>query len=154
MSLNEHITFNNFSDKSQKTNLVRNNPTKLFNMDTDQFKTKFESADQFLEAAKGELNRPAEDVVPFMVCRSARKSISNYLKGFLITKGVEYNEEDTVEILLAKCQGIHGGFNDFDLSPLKFNSDDEYSAEFDEMQSCIDLASYARQLVHTVNKTI
>nr|WP_297789586.1 HEPN domain-containing protein [uncultured Allomuricauda sp.] len=116
-------------------------------MDTNLIKTKFEQADQFLEAAQSELNRPAEDVVPYMVCRSARKSISHYLKGYLLKHGVESNEDDTVEVLLNKCQEINEKFNDFDLSPLKFNSDDEYSAEFDEMQNCIDLAAYAKELV-------
>ena len=120
-------------------------------MDTHQIKTNFEQADQFLEAAQSELNRPAEDVVPYMVCRSARKSISHYLKGFLLKHGNEFDEEDTVEILLNKCQNINNAFSSFDLSPLKFDRDDEYSAEFDEMKSCIDLAAYAKQLAGVTN---
>ena len=120
-------------------------------MDTHQIKIKFEQADQFLEAAQSELNRPAEDVVPYMVCRSARKSISHYLKGFLLRHGNEFNEEDTVEILLNKCQNISNAFKNFDLSPLKFDRDDEFSAEFDEMKSCIDLAAYAKQLARVTN---
>jgi len=123
-------------------------------MDTNQIKTKFEQADQFLEAAKSELNRPAEDVVPYMVCRSTRNSISHYLKGFLLKHGTEFDEEDTIEILLNKCQTINSEFNDFDLSPLKFKRDDEYSAEFDEMQNCIDLATYTKQLVDRINHSI
>ncbi|MBO0340367.1 MAG: hypothetical protein VX798_04090 [Bacteroidota bacterium] len=120
-------------------------------MDTDQIKTKFEQADQFLEAAQSELNRPAEDVVPYMVCRSARKSISHYLNGFLLKHGVESNEDDTVEILLNKCQTINNEFNSFDLSPITFTMDEEYSAEFDKMKSCIDLAAYTKQLVGVTN---
>ena len=120
-------------------------------MHTNQIKTKFEQADQFLEAAQSELNRPAEDVVPYMVCRSARKSISHYLKGFLLKHGIQFEEEDTVEILLKKCQTIHSKFNSFDLSPITFTMDDEYSAEFDEMKSCIDLATYTKQLVDRTN---
>lgn len=117
-------------------------------MDTNQIKSKFREAEQFLEAAKSELNRPAEDVVPYMVCRSARKSISYYLKGFLLRNGAAFSEEDTVDVLLEKCQDIDGKFDDYDLSPLIFERDDEFSAEFDEMMSCIDLAAYTKTLVH------
>jgi hypothetical protein len=121
-------------------------------MDTNQINTKFEQADQFLEAAQSELNRPAEDVVPYMVCRSARKSISHYLKGFLLKHGNNVNEEDSVETLLNKCQNISSTFLSFDLGPITFTRDDEYSAEYNRMKSCIDLASYAKQLAGVPNQ--
>ena len=81
----------------------------------DTFKTKFEQAEQLLELAKNELNRPAEDVVPYMVCRSARNSIAHYLMGFLMEKNETFYEEDTVEVLLKKCQNISNKFKNFDL---------------------------------------
>lgn len=115
-------------------------------MDTQQIKSKFEYADQCLEAAKNELNRPAEDVVPFMVCRSARHSISNYLMGYLLTNGIELDEEVPVETILEKCRALNSAFNDFDLSAINFASDDEYSADFGKMEKCIVLATYAKQL--------
>lgn len=121
-------------------------------MDTHHIKTKFEQADQFLEAAQSELNRPAEDVVPYMVCRSARKSISHYLKGFLLKHGNEFNEEETVESLLNKCRNINNTFHSFDLGPITFSRDDEYSAEYNRMKSCIDLAAYAKQLAGVPNQ--
>ncbi len=116
-------------------------------MDTNKIKTKLEQANQHLEVAKSELNRPAEDVVPFMVCRSARYSVSHYLQGFLLKHGIEFDEEVSVETLLEKCRAIEGKFNNFDLSAITFTKDDEYSAEFDEMENCIDLAEHAKQLV-------
>ena len=115
-------------------------------MDTNQIKSKFEQADQYLEAAKGELNRPAEDVVPYMVCRSARNSIAAYLKGFLLKQGEGFPEEVSAEQLLEKCRAINSNFNEIDLSAITFTKDEEYSAEFDKMESCIDLALFARQL--------
>ena len=116
-------------------------------MHVNQSKTKFEQAAQHLEAAKNELNRPAEDVVPFMVCRSARHAISNYLHGFILHHGIEFDEEVTVATLLEKCREIDNKFKDFDLSAITFSKDDEYSAEFDEMENTIDLAEHAKQLV-------
>lgn len=116
-------------------------------MDTNQIKIKFEQADQHLEAARSELNRPAEDVVPFMVCRNARYSVSSYLQGFLMIHGIESNEEVSTELLLEECRAIDAKFNKVDLSAIKFSKDDEYSAEIEELESCIDLAKYAKKLV-------
>jgi HEPN domain-containing protein len=116
-------------------------------MDTNEIRNKFEQADLFLESAKSELNRPAEDVVSYMVCRSVRKSISYYLIGFLLKNGGKFDEEDTVEDLLKKCQALNSKFNNFDLSPITFTKDYEYSAEFHQMNKCIDLANYTKELV-------
>lgn len=116
-------------------------------MDTNQIKSNFEQADQHIKAAKSELNRPAEDVVPFMVCRSARYAITNYLKGFLLKNEIEFDEEASVETLREKCLAIDDKFKTFDLSAITFAKDDEYSAEFDEMENSIDLAEQAKQLV-------
>lgn len=117
-------------------------------METNQVKTKLEQANQHLEAAKSELNRPAEDVVPFSVCRSARYSISHYLQGFLLKGEIKFDEEDSVETLLEKCRAIDSKFNTVDLSAITFTKDYEYSAEFNEMENCIDLAEHAKQLVN------
>ncbi|MFY0712306.1 hypothetical protein J1D01_01400 [Seonamhaeicola sp. NFXS20] len=110
--------------------------------------TKFEQAEQFLESAKKELNRPAEDVVPYMVCKSTHKSIAHFLMGFLLQNNVAFNEEDSVEVLLKKCQNISDKFNNLDLKPITFSKDYEYSTEFNQMQKCIDLANHTKELVH------
>lgn len=116
-------------------------------MSTNEIKIKFEQANQFLESAQGELHRPAKDVVPFMVCRSVRNSISLYLMGFLLKNQVVFDEKDTVEVLLKKCQTINDKFNNFDLSPITFTKDYEYSAEINQMENCINLALYTKELV-------
>jgi len=116
-------------------------------MSTNKIKTKLEQGDQFLELAQEEMNRPAEDVVSYMVCRSIRKSISLYLKGFLLDNEVAFNEEETVEVLLKKCQAINSHFKDIDISPLTFTKDYEYTAEIDQMGKCIDLARETKELI-------
>lgn len=115
-------------------------------METTLIKSYFGQAHQYLEAAKNELNRPAEDVVPFMVCRSARRSITHSLMGFLMKHDKMVDDRDTLDILLQKCRSINSRFRELDLSPLKFNRDEEYSAELEQMESCIDLAVFTRQL--------
>ncbi len=116
-------------------------------MHVNQSKIKFEQADQYLEAAQSELYRPVEDVVPYMVCRSARHAISHYLQGYLLKHGIESTEGASLKNLLEKCRTIESTFNSLDLSPITFNRDDEYSAEFHEMKNCIELATVVKQLV-------
>lgn len=116
-------------------------------MSTNVIKTKFEQGDQFLELAQEELNRPAEDVVSYMVCRSVRKSISSYLMGFLLKNEVVFDEEETVYDLLKKCQKINNEFSSIDLSPITFTKDYEYTAEINQMMRGIDLANETKELI-------
>ena len=116
-------------------------------MNTNGIKTKFEQGDQFLELAQEELNRPAEDVVSYMVCRSVNKSISSYLMGFLLKNKMVFGEEETVHDLLKKCQQINSKFKRIDLSPITFTKDYEYSAEINQMEKGIDLATATKELI-------
>ncbi|MBL7472196.1 hypothetical protein [Robertkochia sediminum] len=116
-------------------------------MDTTAINYRFKTADRSLREAKEELNRPAEDVVPFMVCRSVRHSISNNLMGFLMKHGIQVDENAPVKTLLENCSAIDKKFRGLELTPISFVMDEEYSATFDKMESCIDLATYVRQLV-------
>ena len=116
-------------------------------MNTNEISTKFEQAYQFLESAQDELYRPAEDAVPYMVFKSVRNSISYYLMGFLLKNEIEFNEKDTEEVLLKKCQSINDKFNNFDLSPMIFTKDYAYGAEINQMENCIVLAEYTKDLV-------
>lgn len=116
-------------------------------MDTIQIKSIFDQADQYLEAARNELGRPAEDIVPYMVCRNARNSLSGYLSGFLLVNGIKGDDAASPEILLSRCRSVSNKFRDFDLSAMNFLNDEEYSASQSQMESCIDLAEKAKQLV-------
>ena len=116
-------------------------------MDTIQIKSVFDQAHQQLLAAQSELNRPAEDIVPYMVCRNARNAVSRYLQGFLLVNGIKQNADSSLETLLSRCRAINPKFHDYDISALKFKDDDEFSASFNEMESCIDLARKAKHLV-------
>jgi len=49
--------------------------------------------------------------------------------------------------LLERCRAIDLLFDRFDLSPLEPKGGDRYSAEFDRMQACIELARDIGQLV-------
>lgn len=116
-------------------------------MSTIEIKAKLEQAHRFLDSAKIEMNRPAEDVVSYMVCRSVRNSVANYLMSYLLKKEVMFNDEESVEELLIKCKQINDDFNEIDLSAITFTKDYEYSAEIDQMDKCIDLAINTKNLV-------
>jgi HEPN domain-containing protein len=116
-------------------------------MDTNKTKIKIAQANQHLATAKTELNRPAEDVVPFMVCRSSRYAISHYLQAFLLTHAVAFEAEDSAEELLKKCLTVDDSFKNLDLRAITFVRDEEYSALFDQMQNCILLAENTKELV-------
>ena len=49
-----------------------------------KIKTTMSQADALLDAANEELCRPEEDVVPYMVCNNAYKSVGKYLTGYAI----------------------------------------------------------------------
>ena len=120
---------------------------KTLRMNSTEIKTIFEQGDQFLDLAQEEMNRPAEDVVSYMVCRSVRASISHYLKGFLLENKVAFSEDEALDVLLEKSQTIDSNFKNIDLSPLKFTKDYEYSAEIDQMGACINIANLTRGLI-------
>lgn len=115
-------------------------------MNTNQIKSKFDLGEKYLEAAQSELNRPAEDVVPYMVCRSSRLSITYFLEGYLLQRGVKVDREVSAEALLEKCRAINSRFNSFDLDMISFEMDEEFSAELDKMEGCVDLALQAKQI--------
>jgi hypothetical protein len=125
-------------------------------MNSDKFKLKLDQGDQHLEAAQNELFRSAEDVVPHMACSSARKSIFNYLHGFLLQHGIEQNEIISLESLLKKCSEIDPKFKAFDLSKMACRteaSDEHYCTEVHTVEYCIGLATQAKKLVKETKPT-
>jgi HEPN domain-containing protein len=76
----------------------------------------FDKAIQKLRAANDELCRPEEDVVSPVVCKNSQEAIANYLKGFLLTKGITPSEGASIEGLYKKCRSINSHFEKIDLA--------------------------------------
>jgi len=76
-------------------------------METEIIKTLIEQADSDLKRAKGELYQPAEDVVNYCVCVSARSALQRYLLSLYLTlkkdemEAIEVNQ--TIEELVRLC---------------------------------------------------
>ena len=76
----------------------------------------FDKAIQKLREANDELCRPEEDVIAPVVCKNSQEAISNYLKGFLIMKGITPPENATIDRLYEKCRSIDSHFEKVNLS--------------------------------------
>lgn len=76
----------------------------------------FDKAIQKLREANDELCRPEEDVVAPVVCKNSQEAISNYLKGYLLTKGVTSSEGESIDWLFEKCRSINSHFEKINLS--------------------------------------
>ena len=109
----------------------------------DSAKKLYEEAVQKLKEANDELCRPEEDVVAQLVCNNAQYAIQNYLKGFLVEKGVEIKEDDSIDGLYQKCKGINNNFEEVQLSGFNCNAhkdESRFCNESSKFSRCFDIA--------------
>lgn len=111
-------------------------------------KSVLEQADELFHSATEELCRPEEDVVPYMVCSSAYKSVNKYLTGFLLQNDIEIHNSMSMDVLLKLCRDIDPRFKDLNLDPLLQNTEDEKVwTNMGTVRQFIDLATKTRMLV-------
>ena len=123
---------------------------KYLDMPPEHLKSTLQEADQLLEAAQNEMFRAAEDVVPYLVCSNARLSTSNYLRGFLIKRGVDALTLITLEQLLSKCQEIEPSFQKLSLEHMNCSSethDERFCTDLEKVKQCIDFAETTKKMV-------
>lgn len=104
----------------------------------------FVNAAQKLNQANKELFKPEEDIVTYLVCKNSQYAIENYLKGYLLKKGVEPNENETIDSLYKKCKKINKGFENVDLSDFNCKSSKDLESRFcndiSKVNKCFDAA--------------
>ena len=76
----------------------------------------FDKAVEKLREANDELCRPEEDVVAPVVCKNSQEAILNYLRGYLLTKGITPDEGASIDRLYEKCRSINSHFEKINLS--------------------------------------
>ncbi len=107
-----------------------------------------DSADVHFNAAKEELCRPEEDVVPYMVCNNAYKAVGKYLTGFLLKNGIEIHNSMSLDVLLNLCRDVDPKFKDLHLSPLMHTAHPEdVWVNMHTVRKFIDLATQTRLMV-------
>lgn len=113
-------------------------------METEAIKF-FVNAAQKLDQANKELFKPEEDIVTYLVCKNSQYAIENYLKGFLLRKGVEPTKHQTIDSLYEECKKINKDFEKVDLSEfncisaLDLNS--KYCNNVYKVNKCFDTAN-------------
>tara|TARA_R110002049_G_scaffold135233_5_gene294778 strand:+ start:8414 stop:8791 length:378 start_codon:yes stop_codon:yes gene_type:complete len=104
----------------------------------------FVNAAQKLNQANKELFKPEEDIVTYLVCKNSQYAIENYLKGYLLKKGIEPNEHETIESLYKQCKKINKGFENIDLSDFNCKSSPDLESKFcndvSKVNKCFDAA--------------
>ena len=111
-------------------------------------KTTLDQADELFLTAQEELSRPEEDVVPYMVCRNAFKSVNKYLTGFLLQHGMEIHASISLEVLLERCREIDARFKDLNLDLLYNTSEaEDVWLDMDTVKDFIHLATQTREMV-------
>ncbi len=103
----------------------------------------FDEAVEKLNEANEELFRPEEDIVTYSVCKNAQYAIENYLKGFLLEKGVNPIGYKTIDELFEQCKMINKNFEKIDLSDFECRShklDTRYCSQVSKVSNCFDVA--------------
>ena len=103
----------------------------------------FDHAIEKLNEANQELYRPEEDMVSFSVCKNSQYAIENYLKGYLLQKGVEPENYKSIDVLFEECKKFNKNFERVELSDLdcKAQSMDKRSCnEISKVSKCFKIA--------------
>ncbi|TRX49856.1 hypothetical protein FNH22_26490 [Fulvivirga sp. M361] len=110
--------------------------------------TTFDQADELFRIAQEELCKPEEDVVPYMVCRNAFKSVNKYLTAFLLKHGMDIHASMSLEVLLDACRQIDPAFNELNLNLLYSTGEKEdVWMDMGTVNEYIALAKQTRQMV-------
>lgn len=127
-------------------------------METESIKTLIEQADSDLKKAKGELYQPAEDVVNYCVCVSARIALHRYLYSlYLFLTGDDKNAEReglTIEQLVDHCSKEFSELKELDFNHIHcknlnvLNTDDIFFCnDVDVVNHCSSLAEQVRDIL-------
>lgn len=127
-------------------------------MDRQMIKTLIEQADSDLERARNENYKPAEDVVSYCSCVSARGALYRYLKAYHLHGGalIENREQDsiTMDQLLEESKRTFPELGDLDFSGINCKDRDVLATEdlffcndVEVVDHCAKLAEQVRELL-------
>jgi len=114
----------------------------LFTMD-NKAKKHFSKAEEELHQADREMYKPEEDVVSLVVCRSTLGSIENYLKGFLVLRGFETRNDESIGDLMNRCRMLDKKFNSIRIEEIDCRNQKDrnlHCEEIEKLGSCHQVA--------------
>lgn len=103
----------------------------------------FSEAIKKLQEANDELCRPEEDVVSYLVCKNSQHAIENFLKGYLLSKGIDPQGYENINSLYEQCIAFNPKFKDLDLSGFTCKSyapDSRSCSGSDKVSKCYEAA--------------
>ncbi len=121
----------------------------------------FKEADQFLESANNELQRPSQDVVTYSACQSTRLALYKFLNALAVIQSSDKNvilEPDlTLDQLITFCSQNSKEIRDIDFSSLQcscvpvINDEDQeeqmvYCTSVKKVQYCAKLAKEVKEI--------
>ena len=110
----------------------------------------FEKADEHLDRAQEQYCKPKEDLVPYMICRSAYFSVANYLAAYLRHNNFEVKREMSLEFLLNACRELDPKFKELNLDQLFYGAshqEDAVVASQRIINEYLKLATQTRDLI-------
>ena len=117
-------------------------------MNDIKIKSIFDQAEEYFSAAQKELFKPEEDVVHYMVCKGAFKSIHSYLNWYLHLHEIKASDSTSMAELTNHCRQLDNKFNELNLD-LLYNAHEEEDLWMNmaTAQEFMDLAMKTRELV-------
>ena len=96
-----------------------------------------------LKIAKEEMFKPAEDIVSYSVCKNSQFAIENFLKGYLTSKEVKLQSNETIASLYNKCVTVDENFKTLEMGAIGCKNhaiDSRYCSEINSVSACFDTA--------------
>jgi hypothetical protein len=134
-------------------------------MDAEKFKKSFQRADSELNNAKNELYKPADDVVNYSVCVSARSAIHHFMYCIYLMVADEnmepLEETPSISFMMKYCAESRKDLLELDFNPVYCRhrnvlEDEEvlfYCEDVDKVGNCTKLAESIRKvLIDTIPK--
>ncbi|MEO9805995.1 MAG: hypothetical protein ABJF04_22240 [Reichenbachiella sp.] len=113
-----------------------------------KIKSTLDLAGDYYQSAEEELLKPAEDIVPYLVCRNAYRAIQNYLTGFLMNHDLKANPGITLKEILLDCRNYDSRFSNLHLDLLyDAHENEDVWMDLDIANQFMKLANQTKQLV-------
>lgn len=106
-----------------------------------------------LESVEEELNRPLEDVVTLSACYNVRHSMMTMMNLYLQNHSITFQEEKSLEDLLARCIALDNQFATVDLKKIACKEHEnaactsQYCLSTDKVTDCLVAANQIKGLI-------
>lgn len=122
-------------------------------MNTHQLQQAIHKAEQELQIAQQEMNKPHEDVVTLSACNNLRSSMRHLMIQYLLSKGVQSNEHMSLDQLMDLCIIENENFSRVHISALKCKHlegaacDAKYCLSVENVDCCMEAATDLKNIV-------